>query len=371
MDLQDAFKDLVDPRIERNKRHRLEDILILTICAFICGANTWTEVEEFGRAKRAWFDTFVALPHGIPSHDTLGRLFARLDPAGFRQCFITWMEAVAHVTQGEVVAIDGKTLRRSYDRAGGKSAIHMVSAWAAENSVVLGQTKTEDKSNEITAIPALLDLLALEGCIVTIDAMGCQKAIAETIVDQDADYVLALKGNQGQLYDNVRLFFDTGVASGFGDIPVNIHKTVDADHGRIETRRIWATTALDGIVDPGQWPGLRSIGMVESEREVDGQTTIERRYYISSLDGNAAQLGAAVRAHWGIENRLHWCLDVAFREDENRVRKDNGPDNMAMLRHLTLNLLRQETTCKRGLRTKRLKAGWDEQYLFKVLTAAS
>ncbi|SHF60795.1 Predicted transposase YbfD/YdcC associated with H repeats [Modicisalibacter ilicicola DSM 19980] len=281
------------------------------------------------------------------------------------------MEAVAHVTRGEVVAIDGKTLRRSHDRAEGKSATHMISAWASKNVVVLGQLKTEDKSNEITAIPALLDLLALDGGIVTIGAMGCQKAIAGTIIDQDADDVLALNGNQRQLYDDVTLFFDTGAASGFGDIAVNHHQTVDADYGQIETRRTWATTALDGIVDPGQWSGLNSIGMVEAEREIDDQTTVERRYYIASLEGNAEPLGAAIRAHWGIENRLHWSLDVAFREDDCRVRKDHGPDNMAMLRHLTLNLLRQETTCKRGIKTKRLKAGWNEQYLFKVLTMAS
>jgi len=236
--------------------------------------------------------------------------------------------------------------------------------------MVLGQIKTQDKSNEITAIPALLELLALEDCIVTIDAMGCQKDIAGAIVDQRADYVLALKGNQGQLHENVKLLFDTGVETGFGDLPVATYESLDADHGRIEKRRYWITSALEGIVDRDRWPGLHSIGMVESEREVDGQITLERRYYITSLADNAAQFAAAVHSHWGIENRLHWSLDMAYREDECRVRKDHGPNNMAMLRHLTLNLLRQETTCKRGIKTKRLKAGWDQQYLFKVLTMA-
>lgn len=370
MELRDAFQDLTDPRIERNKRHSLEDILILTVCAFICNANTWTDVEVFGHAKYTWLKSFLALPNGIPSHDTLGRVFSRLDPEGFRQCFVRWMEAVAQVTQGEVVAIDGKTLRRSHDRANGQSAIHMVSAWAATNSVVLGQIKTEEKSNEITAIPELLKLLAIEGCIVTIDAMGCQKEIAATIVAQEADYVLALKGNQGQLYEDIKLFFDHGVETGFGPIPVDTHETRDKDHGRIETRRHWMTSTLEGLVDRDQWADIQSIGMVESQREIDGEISVERRYYISSLEAGAEQFGAAVRSHWGIENRLHWCLDMIFREDESRVRKDHGPDNMAMLRHLTLNLLRQDKTSKTSIRGKRLKAGWDENYLFKILSSA-
>jgi predicted transposase YbfD/YdcC len=371
LDLRQAFQDLPDPRFERNKRHSLEDILILTVCALFCDANTWIDIETFGHAKHDWLKTFLALPNGMPSHDTLGRALARLGPDHFRDAFIRWVQSVAQVTDGEVVAIDGKTLRRSYDRADATSTLHRVSAWANANGLVLGQRQTDAKSNEITAIPELLDLLALDGCIVTLNAMGCQKDIAGKIQQQGADYVLALKGNQGQLYDDIKLLFDTGVHNGFGDRSMDTHETRDGDHGRIETRRYYTTAVPDGLPDAAQWPGLRSVGMVECSREIDGEQTTERRYYLSSLAPDAQQLGAATRQHWGIENQLHWSLDVAFREDDNRVRKDHGPDNMAMLRQLTLNLLRQETTCKNGIQVKRHKAGWDENYLFKVLALAA
>ncbi len=369
--LIEAFQGLKDPRVERHKRHTLEDIMVIAICAFICGADKWTEVEEFGIAKEAWFKQFLALPNGIPSHDTFGRVFAQLCPEIFQQCFLSWVQSISEITKGEVVAIDGKTLRRSYDKANNKAAIHMVSAWATNSGIVLGQIKTEEKSNEITAIPNLLKLLEISGCIVTIDAMGCQKSIAKEIRQQDADYVLALKGNQGSFHEDVKLFLDTARKNNFEEMSGDYYETLDADHGRIEIRRYWITTNIEWLEQKEQWPDLRSIGVAESERQIGDQVTVERRYFISSLENNAKQFGSAVRKHWGIENCLHWTLDVAFREDENRVRKGGAPENMAMLRHIALNLLKRETTLKRGIRTKRLKAGWDESYLLKVLGIAS
>ena len=367
MTLLEAFQGLEDPRLERRKRHSLEDILVIAICAFICGADKWTEVEEFGLAKASWFKGFLALPNGIPSHDTFGRVFSLICPERFRECFLAWVKAISEVIPGEVIAIDGKTARRAYERGAQKSAMHMVSAWACDNGMVLGQLKTEAKSNEIKAIPALLDLLAVQGCIVTIDAMGCQKEIAQAIRNQGADYVLALKGNQGTLHEDVALFWDTH-RDGEG---IEYHETLDADHGRIEIRRYWTCSELGWLEQRQDWQDLNIIGLAESERHIGDQVTIERRYFISSLANDACQFGGAVRKHWGIENSLHWTLDIAFREDESRVRKDYAPENMAMLRHIALNLLKQETTLKRGIKTKRLKAGWDETYLLKVLGISS
>lgn len=366
--LLDHFSSLEDPRVERTKKHLLHDMLTIAICGFICGVDNWVELEVFGKAKKDWFKTFLALPNGIPSHDTFGRLFAELNPEAFSRCFMQWVKAIAEVTAGEVVAIDGKTLRRSFDRAASKSAIHMVSAWASKNSLVLGQVKTEEKSNEITAIPKLLELLHVQGCIVTIDAMGCQRDIVERIVEKGADYVISLKGNQSALQKEVEALFGEAREESFETVPHAYTETVEKEHGRFERRRYWTTGMLTVIKEQKKWPSLTSVGMVESERTVDGITSREVRYFISSLPGDDAEKFAnAVRSHWTVENNLHWVLDMAFDEDRCRVRKDNAPENMAMLRHVALNLIKADTLVKKGIQTRRKLAGWDERYLAHLL----
>jgi len=350
------------------------DIITIAICAIVCGADGWTGVEKFGNAKLAWFKSFLNLPNGIPSHDTFGRVFARLDPEVFQRCFLNWMQAVYKVTSGEVVAVDGKCLRRSYDTWSSKAAIHMVSAWTSANHLVLGQRKVDSKSNEITAIPALLKLLEITGCIVTIDAMGCQKAIAEQIVNQLADYVLALKENQEHLYEDVVSLFEWADNIAFEKLEHDTCCETGKGHGRIETRECWAISdpkALDMLADLADWPQLHAVVRVKATRRIGMQRSSETRYYISSLSRATKHLARtalhAVRSHWDIENGLHWVLDVGFREDDSRIRKGYAAENMAVLRHIALNLLKQETSQRLGIRNKRLLAGWDDNYRQKVL----
>lgn len=368
--IKQHFGGLTDPRYRWHVPHLLEDIVTIAICGSICGADDWEGIAEFGKAKAAWFGTFLEIRNGIPSADTFNRVFELLDPDEFQSCFIGWVQAISQRVLGETVAIDGKRLRRSHDGALGKAAIHMVSAWACETGLVLGQVKTDEKSNEITAIPELLQVLAVAGCIVTIDAMGCQTEIAKLIVEQEADYVLSLKGNQGTLHQEVQDLFEHAFETEFRHLKHDFHQTLNTGHGRQEIRRYWTLTEPDFLtfINPNnKWLGLQSIGLVEAERHLADTVTFERRFFISSLDGQADQFAHAVRNHWHIENRLHWVLDIAFREDEARLRKGFGAQNMAILRHIALNLLRQDRSKKCGIKNKRLIAGWDHNFLLHLL----
>ena len=356
------FSSIKDPRVNRQKKHELQDIFFITLCAVICGADNWVAVEEFGKAKEAWFTEQLNLENGIPSHDTFGDVFAAIDTEQFSESFSKWIADLASLTQGEVIAIDGKCLRRSLDKASKKAAIYMVSAWAQQNSLVLGQVKVDEKSNEITAIPKLLSRLDIADAVVTIDAMGCQKKIAKQIVQQGGDYVLSLKGNQGLLHEDVATYFTSSLS------PTAAVVTYDGGHGRIETRTVRVTEDIVWLKENHAWSGLRSIVAVTATRESESKVTEETRYFVSSLTADEPEkLEHAVRAHWAIENNLHWVLDIAFDEDSNRTRKGHSAANLAVIRHIALNLIKQEKTSKVGVKTKRLKAGWDNDYLLRVI----
>ena len=361
------FSKINDPRLDRRKLHKLIDIFAITVCAVICGANTWNEIEQYGQSKHEWLKTFLELPNGIPSHDTIRRVFMIIDPEEFRTAFISWVDSIRPLLPETVIAIDGKTLRGSHDKTNGKSAIHMVSAWASDTNMVLGQIKTDEKSNEITAIPKLIDLLDISGATVTIDAMGCQKKIAEKIIDNDADYALALKKNHENLHDDVELFFQSVKETKPEEIPRSYFDSVEGDHGRVEIRRHWVIFDTNWIEDKALWKGLQGIGMVERERHIKDHISCETSYYLLSQKWDAEEFAKRVRAHWGVENKLHWVLDVAFREDECRKRAGNAAENFAMVRHIATNLLKQKNSMRKSINVKRLQAGWDNSYLMEVL----
>jgi predicted transposase YbfD/YdcC len=367
----DYFAELPDPRREgQNKRHKLINIITISTLATICGAEHFTEMEVYAEANEEFLKTILELPNGIPSHDTFGYVYARIDPNEFGKCFASWIESIREATEGEVVAIDGKTLRRSHQRSKGKGPLHLVSAWATFNRLTLAQVKVDEKSNEIKAVPELLELLYLKGCIVTIDAMGTQKEIAAGIREKEADYVLALKDNQPILRAEVEGVFEAEVESGIQkDLENNgrWQETIERGHGRKETRRVMSVEAPDWLTNKDEWRDLRSLILVESVREEREKTSKEKRYFISSLPPDASRAAEIIRSHWAVENSLHWVLDVAFREDDSRIRAGNAPENLALVRKLTHNLLKQETTLKRGIKTKRLKAAWDKKYLLKIL----
>jgi len=373
-DLKTHFAALADPRDGNAQLHELLDIVIIAICAAIAGANHWTEVEAFGQAKESWLRQFLALPHGIPAHDTFGRVFRYLDPEAFERCFRQWTQTLSAHLDGEVIAFDGQCLRRSFERCLGKNAIYMVSAWASRQHLVLGQDKVAEKSNEITAIPALLRLLDVEGCIVSIDAIGTQKAIAQQVVEQGGDYMLALKENQPHLLEDVQSLFTWADRIQYEAL-VHAHcQTVNKGHGRLEIRECWTISDPVGLAllaDAAEWADLRTVVRVRAQRRSGDTTTTEDRYYISSLADEGQRTAShaleATRSHWGIENRLHWVLDVAFRADECRVRKDHGAENFAVLRHIALNLLQRDTQTRLGMHGKRLKAAWDTDYLARLL----
>lgn len=355
---------VTDPRVDRRKLHRLSDILFLSVCASLCGCDTWEDIHLFALTRESWLRSHISLENGIPSVDTIARVFSLIAPEEFETAFRNWVCTLYEPGEDKIIAIDGKRLRGSYGT--GKSAIHMVHAFATESGLALAQVKTADKSNEITAIPELLDALVLKGSVVTLDAMGCQKAIVEKVVEKSGDYVISLKGNQGSLHDDVRFFLESEHAKGFKQTRHDYYETIEKGHGRVETRRYWVTDQIDWLANKENWRGLKTIGFVESERCIKGETSIERRCFIASIGADAKKFSRAVRQHWAVENNLHWQLDVTFDEDKLRARVKNAAQNLAIMRRMVLNTLKQEKS-KGSLKGKRKKAGWSEEYLSKLL----
>ena len=362
------FRDMPDRRVIGKVSHQLHDILVITVCAVICGLEHWTQIEDFAKAHEQWFRSFLDLPNGIPPHDTFGKVFAFLDPDVFERRIQKWIHAlVGSDTQGKHIAIDGKTLRKSFDPASNKVAIHMINAYVHENHAVFGQLRVDDKTNEITAIPQLLEMLQLKDATVTIDAMGCQREIAERIVKRQGHYVFSLKGNQSTLHDDVRTFMDDLISNDSTE-HYDYYETVEKSHGRIEIRKCWSCWDVDWLIQRHEWTGLSSMAAVECTRTLNGKTSTERRYFISSHSGKQAQkMAAVIRNHWRVENELHWTLDVSFNEDQCRVRIENAVENLSRIRRISLILLKNDTTCKLGIKSKRAKAGYDRNYLRTLL----
>lgn len=364
-----AFGELTDPRIKRNLRHPLVNIITISICAIICGCDDFCSIEEYGNSKVEWFKGFLDLKHGIPSHDTFSDVLNRLKPKEFSQAFTQWVNQLGNL-KDDIVSIDGKCMRRTLDKVSGASAIHLVSAWSAKNNLCFGQIKVNEKSNEITAIPLLLDLLDIKGATITMDAMGCQFAIADKIVGSQADYVLALKGNQGKFHDDIKLFLETNLASEFKNITHSVNKIGNGGHGRIEQRNVWLVSDIQWLIERHpRWKSIKGIVIVDSMREVQGKVSHEHRLYITShIDKKADFIANVIRSHWFVENKLHWQLDVSFNEDQNRLRSGYAAENFSMMNKVALNLLKNEKSVKVGVKTKRLKAGWDDVYMMKVIT---
>lgn len=365
----DHFEELTDPR-RREVSYPLINVVVIAICAVICGADDFVAIAKFGNTKRDWFARFLDLTNGIPSHDRFNAIFAAINPAEFEKCLLSWITALHEITDGQVIAIDGKTLRRSFDAKTSKAAIHMVSAWATANHISLGQVVVDAKSNEITAIPKLLELIDISGALVTIDAMGCQTEIAQKIVDADADYCLAVKGNQPTLHQAIESYFEQHLENDFANSPVRRYETQERGHGRVENRYYFLCPVPDNFPDRDRWPNLKAIGVAINDTIRDGKQCDEIRYYILSKYVAARRFATAVRDHWGIENRLHWQLDVTFQEDQSRVRLGHADANFSILRRTALSMLKNETTAKVGIKNKRLMAGWDEGYLEKVVFGA-
>lgn len=366
--LIEHFSKLTDPRVRGRTDYPLIEIIFLTLSAVISGFDGWEAVEDFGHAKLSWLQKYLPFTHGIPRHDTVARVISALSPEGIQDCFISWVQSIAKISEGEIVAIDGKQARRSYDNKNRKAALHMVSAWACQNGVVLGQQKTDSKSNEITAIPQLLDILELKGCIVTLDAMGCQRDIAQKIRDKKADYVLALKGNQNDLHEATKDFFQTAFKEDWLSIDYSVFEEDDYGHARIEARTCYAVLLPDYLKEfQKEWVDLTSLICIVSSREINEKIQRETRYYVSSLKPDAEKIGRAIRAHWLVENSLHWVLDVTFGEDNSRIRRGYSAENMCVMRHLALNLINKDSEEKLSVPRKRRKANLYDHYREKLM----